>query len=249
MYIYLSKEEIKERRKELNFIVRLLDDVGWVYGEGSELHVHRHERSEWAQMALAGNGVVANGRALPVWLDKQLEVLPKGQDAVLCLSIVDGRRFTPKESKELEFRDLVAGKDALREVVEEFSRRERGTRFPDLVRHYIKKKFGCNQAMAATAAHLDPQVVNQIYNSLDNPDRKVKRPTVIALAFAFRLDLVEAVEFLKAAGMSFSDSDEDQLFRLCFKRGFYKIDEINSILLTIQKKPLGSMLRSKRSQK
>lgn len=243
MFICMTKKEMAQRRKELNFIVRLLDDVGWVYGEGAELHVRRHTRSEWAQMALAGKGVAANGRALPVWMNKQLEALPKEQDAVLCLRLDGGQGFEPEESNELEFRDLVAGKDAFREIVEEFGKRERGTKFPDLVRHYVKERFGGTQEAAAQKAHLNPQTVNQICSWKKDPNIRRERPVVFALAFAFRLNLAEAVEFLNAAGFSFSDCDDDQLFRLCFKRGFYDIDKINDVLLTIQKPPLGSQMR------
>ena len=249
MFIALTKKEIRQRRLETIKIAKMLDDVDWMYGPKSR--IKRHERSEWIQKVLL-DGVVCpvGGMRVPEWLAKQLEALPPNCNATLCFNLCESLpenageqvvgvdRADPALLPEVTFDD----------ILKEFGERELGVEFSDLVRYYIKTKFDNVQSLAAKAAQLDPQVVNQIYNAKLNARhqgkvRGVTQRTVIALGLAFELTLDEAEEFMRSAGFAFSDSDDDRLIKLCFKRRFYKISKINTVLQALQKDKIGSKPR------
>lgn len=262
MFIFLSKKEIKERRLETMKIARILDDVDWMYGAKSR--IKRHERSEWAQKVLASGEVISsNSVQLPEWLAKRLEALPQNCGAKLCLNlseyplpeftgIVDEKRLTVNLlGMEADPDQVVTFED----IRKEFGNRKHGALFSDLVQYYVKTKFNNSQARTAQAAHLDPQVVNQIYNAQRIASRKkgrvarVSQRTVIALGMAFELTLDEAEEFMQSAGYAFSNTEDDVLFKLCFKRRFYSISKINELLQTIQMTELGTRVSKPKNEK
>ena len=218
-FIFMTKEEIRRRQRETMKIVKILDDVDWVYGP--KARVKRHERSEWAQKALSGGMLQAGGARPPKWIESRIEALPPG--TTLCFNLCESHLHALR----LEY---VPASDVFKKVLEEFGSRTCGVTFSSLVRHYIKEKFGGVQSRAAKAAWLDPQVVNQIYNAVHKhgeKERGVSKRTVIALGLAFQLTLDEVTEFMRSAGYAFSDSDEDRLFALCFKRKCYRISDIS----------------------
>ena len=255
-FIFLSKKEIKQGRLETMKIVRILDDVDWVYGKKS--HVKRHVRSEWAQRALASGEIIpADDGHLPVWLAKRLEALPSNPDAKLCFNFCEylPEKVDIESDEEGVENGLVrvgsgeVPKVTFEDICKEFGKRKHGVAFSELVRHYIKTKFNNKQSRAASAARLDPQVVNQIYNATytsknKKKERGVSQRTVIALALAFELTLDEAEEFMRSAGYAFSDSEDDVLFKLCFRRRFYSISKIDGMLQAMQMKGLGSRIRN-----
>ena len=225
---FMTKEEIRRRQRETMKIVRILDDVDWVYGP--KARVKRHERSEWAQKALSGGTLQAVGARPPKWIESRIEALPPG--ATLCFNLC-----------ERQVGNVPQGAMAFEEILKEFGKRERGVAFSELVRGYIKKKFDNVQSKAAEAAHLDPQVVNRIYNDVYKKGKGTDQRTVIALGLAFKLTLDEVTEFMRIAGYAFSDSDEDRLIKLCFKYKCYEISKIDAMLQAWQVKGLGSKPR------
>lgn len=232
---FMMKDELRRLRLEKMRVVRILDDVDWVYG--SKSRVKRHERSEWAQKSISEGRVLPKGElSAPRWLSKRSEALPKGGRATLLFSLCE----YPQE--EVLSPDYYS-RESFKEILSDFSKRQNGVAFSELVKDYINKKFGGNQARAAKAAQLDPQVVNQIYNARHGRRRGVSRNTVIALGLAFELKLKQAEELMQSAGYAFSDSDEDILLKLCFRRQFYKISLINEVLRDLQVGELGSKTR------
>lgn len=237
---FMFKDELRRLRLEKMRVVRILDDVDWVYG--SKSRVKRHERSEWAQKSISEGRVLPKGElSAPRWLSKRSEALPKGGRATLLFSLCE---YPQEEVLSPDYYSRESFKKILRDF-RDLSKRQNGVAFPELVRNYIKEKFGCNQARAAKAAQLDPQVVNQIYNAAPKKGRArgVSRNTVIALGLAFELKLEEAEKLMQSAGYAFSDSDEDILLKLCFRRQFYKISLINEVLRDLQVGELGSKTR------
>ncbi len=239
---FMTKEEIRRRQRETMKIVKILDDVDWVYGP--KARVKRHERSEWAQKALSGGTLQASGARPPKWIASRIEALPSG--ATLCFNLcerqVENVAAVTSAEKEAIFKRICEEFGILKESKKQKLDGQKS--FPALVRHYIRTKFKGVQIRAAHAAHLDPQVVNQIYKAfLARNGKKCRggsKRTVIALGLAFELTFDEMVEFLRSAGYSFLDSDEDKLFELCFRRRFYEISKINELLLTIPAQELGS---------
>ena len=230
-FIFMTKEEVRRQQKETRTVVRILDDVDWVYGP--KARVRRHERSAWAQKVLSGDTLQASGARPPKWIESQIEALPRG--ATLCFNLC-----------ACHMENVPRGTVTFEGILKEFGKRQRGVAFSELVRSYIKKKFNNKQSDAANAAHLDPQVVNQIYNDMyhhGGKKRGVSQRTVIALGLAFELTLVEVTEFMRSAGYAFSDSDDDRLLKLCFKNKFYEISKIDAQLQAMQAKGLGSKFR------
>lgn len=229
---FMTKEAIRRQQRETMKIVKILDDVDWVYGP--KARVKRHERSEWARKVLTdGTTSQTNGARLPEWLESRIGSLPFG--ATLHFNLCS-----------CQVENVSSGAVTFEGILIEFGKRERGVAFSELVRRYIKEKFGNIQSGAAKAAHLDPQVVNQIYNDVhrhEGKKRGVTKRTVIALGLAFRLTLEEVTEFMRIAGYAFSDSDEDRLLKLCFKNEFYEISKIDATLQSMQVKGLGSQQR------
>ena len=227
-FIFMTKEEIRRRQRETMKIVKILDDVDWVYGP--KARVKRHERSEWAQKALSEGTLQASGARPPKWIESRIEALPTG--ATLHFNLCECRG-----------ENVPQGAMAFEEILKKFGKRERGVAFSELVRGYIKKKFGNVQSKAAKAAHLDPQVVNRIYNDVYKKGKGIDQRTVIALGLAFELTLDEVMEFMRIAGYAFSDSDEARLLKLCFKYKCYEIYKIDAVLQAWQVKGLGSKPR------
>ncbi len=227
-FIFMTKEELRRRQRETMKIVKILDDVDWVYGP--KARVKRHERSEWAQKVLSDGKLQAGGARPPKWFESRIEALPP--DAILRFNLCECR-----------VENVTLGAVAFEEILKEFGKRERGVAFSELVRGYIKKKFNDIQSKAAKAAHLDPQVVNRIYNDVYKKEKGTDKRTVIALGLAFELTLDEVTEFMRSAGYAFSDSDEDRLLELCFKNKFYEISKIDATLQAMQVKGLGSKPR------
>jgi len=255
MFVFITQKELKRRRLEQMKLVRILDDVDWVCGR--KARVKRHERSEWARKALAEGTLFPTGNwRLPEWIAKKLDELPSDGDATLCFNLCEYRpEDVFKESDRGNPVARLAYDDqdqrpvvTIRDICKEFGKRSHGVEFSDLVRKYIKEKFNGVQARAASAAQLDPQVVNQIYNALyksSSGKRGVEQRTVVALGLAFKLTFEEAEEFMRSAGYAFSDSVDDALLKLCFQRRFYSITDINTLLQSLQKKEIGSKFRGK----
>ena len=257
-FIIVSKKALKRARSEEKKIVTILDDVGWARGKTAR--VKGHVRSKWAHDCLSDDSGVSSGvlrtTDLPEWLAKLIDGVPRNGDAWLEFNLCknsaaflsDGEFDVPNYQHALfcrVFGSPNTGEDPWKGLLKEFGERDCGVEFSQLVRKYIKEKFNDNQARAAQSAWLDPQIVNQIYNAVNKVRRGgavrgVSRETVIALAMAFKLTLNEADELMRSAGYAFSDSDEDQLFKLCFKYRFYSISKINEHLQTLQRKLLGS---------
>ena len=66
-----------------------------------------------------------------------------------------------------------------------------------------------------------------------------KKESVIALAFALKLNYDEATDLLASAGFSLSFFKQDLIYAFCFKKGPYSIDEVNEVLVHFHFEPIG----------
>ncbi len=86
-------------------------------------------------------------------------------------------------------------------------------------------------------AGIDRRLFSKIRS--DENYRPSKR-TVLALSAALELSLDEALDLLQCAGFTLSKSlDADLIFRFCFERHIYKIDDINDYLYYYGEELLG----------
>lgn len=73
-----------------------------------------------------------------------------------------------------------------------------------------------------------------------NKDYKPKRSTAISLIMALELDIYEAEELLKLAGLALSTGvRSDLIIRFCIMNGMYDIDRVNEILYRYGESTLG----------
>ena len=105
--------------------------------------------------------------------------------------------------------------------------------------YYINKKEKTHPQVY-NAAGMTPDCFSKIISG------KTKAPTrisIISLAFALELNLVEAQDLLSRAGYYFPvpTIKEDVIFQYCFedKEGPYTIDEVNEALVECGFQPIG----------
>lgn len=78
------------------------------------------------------------------------------------------------------------------------------------------------------AAGLDRRLFSKMMSDIDYHPRK---DTALALAYALKLDLSEAVDLIERAGYVLSHSNKrDVILEYCFRKGVYDIDDINEVL-------------------
>ncbi len=89
------------------------------------------------------------------------------------------------------------------------------------------------------AANIDRRLFSKIVSDYTY---KPAKDTCIALALALNLSLEQANDLLERAGYTLSHSNHrDLIIEYFFKEGFYKLDDINEVLINLNQKPLGRL--------
>jgi hypothetical protein len=126
--------------------------------------------------------------------------------------------------------------DPEKEKIKEFIKKHRLKGFRDLLFKYIDDQDK-KDAEIYKKALLDRRLFSKIRSDdAYQPNKK----TVLALIFALKLDLNQALALLKAAGFTLSLSSVfDLIMVYCINNRIDDILEVNEILLTFNFKPLG----------
>lgn len=117
--------------------------------------------------------------------------------------------------------------DLYQNEIEDFIKNKRKPTFNEVLFGLIDEK-GANDADIYKKAGIDRRHFSKIRS---NPDYRVSKNTVIALALALELDTVGTDDLLSSAGYSLSDSDTfDLVIQFFLERKIYDIDEVNQAL-------------------
>ncbi|MBR4150309.1 MAG: helix-turn-helix domain-containing protein [Firmicutes bacterium] len=119
--------------------------------------------------------------------------------------------------------------------LEQILRSKRSSFQKELLR--LIDRSGLTDPQIYRRAGIDRRLFSKIRS--DENYRPSKR-TVLALSAALELSLDEALDLLQCAGFTLSKSlDADLIFRFCFERHIYKIDDINDYLYYYGEELLG----------
>lgn len=100
----------------------------------------------------------------------------------------------------------------------------------------IRQK-GLKEPDVYRAAQIDRRLFSRI---ISDQDYKPAKDTCIALAYALKLNLNEATDFLSRAGYAFSHSNKrDVILEYFFNAGKYDLFDINEVLFQLNQRPLG----------
>ena len=100
----------------------------------------------------------------------------------------------------------------------------------------IRQK-GLKEPDVYRAAQIDRRLFSRI---ISDQDYKPAKDTCIALAYALKLNLNEATDFLSRAGYTFSHSNKrDVILEYFFNAGKYDLFDINEVLSQLNQRPLG----------
>ncbi|MCA1030216.1 hypothetical protein LCL95_04085 [Bacillus timonensis] len=110
--------------------------------------------------------------------------------------------------------------------------------FSEVLFHFIDKKKKADPDVYKKAG-MDRRLFSKIRS---NPEYRVSKNNVIALALALELTKKEMSKLLTAAGYSLSESDSfDLVILFCLDKEIYNIQEVNQALDYCGLKPLGGV--------
>ncbi|MFC4410108.1 hypothetical protein ACFOZY_06605 [Chungangia koreensis] len=119
--------------------------------------------------------------------------------------------------------------------LEEFIRDHKKPSFRETLFKFIDRT-GESDASIYKKAWIDRKHFSKIRS---NSGYRPKKNTVMALAFALELNVMDATELLNAAGYSLSESEKfDLVMKFCLERKIYRIENVNEALMYIGLKPL-----------
>lgn len=175
-----------------------------------------------------------------VWYDLDetlLQNLPDEKAKAIRTAIACRKYISPpmvlRQMKYVE-----RSKDVVREKLAVLLK-NRTLSFSDLLSQFMEKE-GLSDPDVYNAAFLDRRHFAKLKKSGAAP----KKRTVLALALGLKLNIKEAVKFLKAAGYAFSNSDPtDIIIQYFLEDHMYDVAIINSYLVEYGQVPLGSQLR------
>ncbi len=108
--------------------------------------------------------------------------------------------------------------------------------FVEYLCEYIREK-NLKDPQVYKAAHLDRRLFSKI---MSDSTYQPAKDTVIALAFALRLNLNEVNSFLFSAGYALSHSiQRDVIIEYFFRSGIYNLSDINAVLEEMGQKEIG----------
>lgn len=102
---------------------------------------------------------------------------------------------------------------------------------------YRIDKLGVKDSTIYKAAMVDKRLFSKI---VSNKDYKPSIDTAVSFAFALKLPLNEANEFIGRAGYTLSHSiKRDIIIEYCFRERIYDILEVNEVLYSLRQRPIG----------
>ena len=113
-----------------------------------------------------------------------------------------------------------------------------GESFQECLLRMIDER-GLTDAQVYKRANLDRKLFSKIRC---NPNYSPSRRTVIALAIALELNMDEAVDLLRRAGMALSPGNKfDLIISYCIQNGIYDIYKVNALLFDYDLPLLGAV--------
>lgn len=102
---------------------------------------------------------------------------------------------------------------------------------------YRIDKLGEKDSTIYKAAMIDKRLFSKI---VSNRDYKPSIDTAVSFAFALKLPLNEANDFIGRAGYTLSHSiKRDIIIEYCFREQIYDILEVNEVLYSLKQRPIG----------
>lgn len=119
--------------------------------------------------------------------------------------------------------------------LEDFIKNNRKPTFNQTLFSFIDKK-GTSDSVIYKKAGMDRRHFSKIRS---NPDYRIGKNSVIALAIALELSEKETDKLLSSAGFSLSDSETfDLVIKFCLEKKIYDIHDVNQALVYFSLKPL-----------
>ncbi|MBB6454915.1 hypothetical protein HNQ94_003404 [Salirhabdus euzebyi] len=142
------------------------------------------------------------------------------------------QKFIDQHSVILEFNfseseNLYSYDDLDPQDIEEFMEENREPSFAEVLFGFIDKR-GYSDTEVYKRAGMDRRHFSKIRS---NPDYKLRKSTVVALAFALELNKKETEQLLESAGFSLNHHDTfDLIIQFHLKKKIYDLDHVNEAL-------------------
>ena len=138
------------------------------------------------------------------------------------------RRFQSQSVYAPNDRQIVADDilDSESDTMNEYLRVHKGKSFGQTLMKYIIAS-GMENAEVYKKANIDRKLFSKIIGKNDYTPRT---DTIISLALALELNIIQTDELLKSAGRAFSGSERDLLLRACIEHKIYDIIRIDTLL-------------------
>ncbi|MGM0877832.1 MAG: hypothetical protein ACQEWV_24610 [Bacillota bacterium] len=137
--------------------------------------------------------------------------------------------------QEANYEERKILEDIQNNELEDFIKNNRKPTFNQTLFSFIDKK-GTSDSVIYKKAGMDRRHFSKIRS---NPDYRIGKNSVIALAIALELSEKETVKLLSSAGYSLSDSETfDLVIKFCLEKKIYDIHDVNQALVYFSLKPL-----------
>jgi hypothetical protein len=162
---------------------------------------------------------------LDIKLLKELEDYVQGHSEIVSMNL-----YSDFSIDEKEILDEVYSNE-----IEDFIKNNRKPTFQEVLFSYIDEK-GVADAEIYKKAGIDRRHFSKIRS---NPNYRIGKNTVIALALALELKIEDTDSLLSSAGYSLSESDtHDLVIQFCLEKRIFNIHDVNQALDYFSLKPL-----------